>query len=250
MDRRVLKGFFSGFVCALCLLIGVGAVGAASKWVNIKVLQGGITIYVDEKLTKPLDVNGNVIEPFVYNGTTYLPVRGIASALGKDVSWDGETSSVYIGKAPMAAQIDLTELETVDKDGYSIISVGSNAEFTVLGKTIKPFNLFYNGNNGRISTEDVTYTYFLDSKYSKLKVNFGLSAHSFSNHEGHVRFYNVEPNGTKHLIEEYRATLNDGFIPVEVDVRGVNHLVIELSGEPTDYSAKSVLYNAVLEGLK
>jgi hypothetical protein len=39
------------------------------------------------------------VEPFVSDGTTYLPVRAIADALGKNVSWDNATKSVYIDDA-------------------------------------------------------------------------------------------------------------------------------------------------------
>ncbi|MBQ9997667.1 MAG: hypothetical protein IJP19_01465, partial [Clostridia bacterium] len=33
------------------------------------------------------------------NGTTYLPVRAVASALGMDVDWDGNTSTVILSNA-------------------------------------------------------------------------------------------------------------------------------------------------------
>jgi len=36
-----------------------------------------------------------IIEPFIYNGTTYMPVRGTAKLAGMDVEWDGSTKSVY-----------------------------------------------------------------------------------------------------------------------------------------------------------
>ena len=42
------------------------------------------------------DVNGNVVEPFIYNGTTYLPVRAIATAFDKDVAWDESTYTVKL----------------------------------------------------------------------------------------------------------------------------------------------------------
>jgi hypothetical protein len=47
---------------------------------------------------EPKDANGNPVEAFMYNGTTYLPVRAISSAFDKSIVWDGETSGVYIGK--------------------------------------------------------------------------------------------------------------------------------------------------------
>ena len=44
----------------------------------------------------PRDVNGNAIEPFIIDGTTYLPVRGISSALGLGVDWDQNTHTVKL----------------------------------------------------------------------------------------------------------------------------------------------------------
>ena len=52
---------------------------------TISVMYDNIKILIDGVEYTAKDVNGNVIEPFIYNGTTYLPVRGIANAFDKDV---------------------------------------------------------------------------------------------------------------------------------------------------------------------
>lgn len=58
----------------------------------------GVNIYVDDVKLNPVDANGKPVEVFIHNGTTYLPVRAVSQALGKPVSWEGKTNSVYIGK--------------------------------------------------------------------------------------------------------------------------------------------------------
>lgn len=58
----------------------------------------GIDVYLDGVKLNPIDANGNPVEVFAYNGTTYLPVRAIAEAVGKSVNWDEETNSVYLDK--------------------------------------------------------------------------------------------------------------------------------------------------------
>ena len=63
-----------------------------------QVFYNNIRIYINGAEIVPKDVNGNVVEPFTMNGTTYLPVRAVANALGQEVQWDGATQSVYIGK--------------------------------------------------------------------------------------------------------------------------------------------------------
>jgi hypothetical protein len=67
----------------------VGSRTAELFYNNIKVILNG-------KEITPTDANGNAIEPFIIDGTTYLPVRGVASALGLNVGWDAATSSVTL----------------------------------------------------------------------------------------------------------------------------------------------------------
>jgi hypothetical protein len=59
-----------------------------------------IRVVVDGNLITPRDGLGNVVEPFVVDGTTYLPVRAVAEALGQTVEWEGTTQTVYIGARP------------------------------------------------------------------------------------------------------------------------------------------------------
>jgi hypothetical protein len=73
-------------------------------------------------LIQPKDANGKVVEPFISDGTTYLPVRAVCQALGKDIIWDGDTNSVYIGKKD-PAQIKEVTVSNVD-ELYS--ALGSN----------------------------------------------------------------------------------------------------------------------------
>ncbi|MBQ3404178.1 MAG: copper amine oxidase N-terminal domain-containing protein [Oscillospiraceae bacterium] len=56
----------------------------------------GIRIILDGKHIIPKDADGTVLDPFIKDGTTYLPVRAVASALGCEVGWDNATSTVYI----------------------------------------------------------------------------------------------------------------------------------------------------------
>ncbi len=87
---------------ALCgaLLGGTAALAAGVTYKTIQVLYNDISLVVDGVPVTPKDANGVEVEPFVYNGTTYLPVRAVGEAIGKQVTWDGNTQTVYIGEAP------------------------------------------------------------------------------------------------------------------------------------------------------
>ena len=83
----------------------VVSVGASEGVRNIEAVFKNIQIYVDGNKITPRDSAGKEIEPFIYNGSTYLPLRAVGEAVGKEVSWDGATSSVYLGKSGMRAYL-------------------------------------------------------------------------------------------------------------------------------------------------
>lgn len=47
--------------------------------------------------------SANQGQGFIYNGTTYVPLRFVSEALGKEVSWDKQTSTIWVGR-----KVDLT----------------------------------------------------------------------------------------------------------------------------------------------
>ncbi|HZG81943.1 MAG TPA: copper amine oxidase N-terminal domain-containing protein [Brevibacillus sp.] len=60
-----------------------------AKYNNIKVLNNGYQI-------------STPIEPFIVNGTTYIPLRMMADVFKKDVTWDGKTYTINVIDKPDA----------------------------------------------------------------------------------------------------------------------------------------------------
>ena len=84
---------------------GSGEPLKSSRAVTAGLTYRDIRITLDGVELVPKDAEGNVVEPFILdeNGTTYLPVRGVGSALGLEVGWDGATNTVTLtsgGQAP------------------------------------------------------------------------------------------------------------------------------------------------------
>lgn len=94
--KQRLQGIVIGILIGAMLTCGTVFAQSISK--TVEIVFNNIKIFIDGAEYTAKDANGNVVEPFVYNGTTYLPVRGIANAFGKDIIWDGKTSSIYLGK--------------------------------------------------------------------------------------------------------------------------------------------------------
>jgi hypothetical protein len=73
---------------------------------NITVSYKDISILLNGQKITPKDANGTVVEPFVYKGTTFLPLRAIGQALGMSVDWDASTNTAILksSSAPAASQ--------------------------------------------------------------------------------------------------------------------------------------------------
>lgn len=99
MKKTMMNNIFKRFAAlALCTGMVTGtALAANTVYKNIRVQYCGIKLVVNGAPVTPKDANGSTVEPFIYNGTTYLPVRAVGNALGQDVSWNGSTKTVYIG---------------------------------------------------------------------------------------------------------------------------------------------------------
>lgn len=92
--KKILKGYILGILTASLL---TGSVALAKSYIDyIEVAYDNIKVYKDNVLCELKDANGSVIEPFIYNGTTYMPVRGTANLADMEVTWDGNSKSVYL----------------------------------------------------------------------------------------------------------------------------------------------------------
>lgn len=122
-----------GILIGVLLLTSFGSVFAASLTTTLDVTFKNIQLYVDGKLVTPKDASGNTVEPFISNGTTYLPVRAVADALGKDVTWDATTNSVIIGDTPIQAEKSTPDLplnEATPDSTNLVVDIGSFFQVT------------------------------------------------------------------------------------------------------------------------
>lgn len=91
---------FAMIVIISVLLITTIPIAGESIQNSKYIVSDNIKIMIDGQEFIPKDVTGNIVEPFLYNGTTYVPIRAISEVYNKVVSWDGENSIVYITNKP------------------------------------------------------------------------------------------------------------------------------------------------------
>lgn len=92
---KSIKSFVVGIIVGIMLLSAFD-VFADNK--NIEAFYNNIKLSIDGKMVELKDTKGNAIEPFIYEGTTYLPVRAIAEALGMEVKFNETTNTVELTK--------------------------------------------------------------------------------------------------------------------------------------------------------
>ncbi len=89
------KALLSGII-ATALMLGFCIPAYAAQQEQATLNYNNIKITMNGDPMTPTDANGAAVEPFIIDGTTYLPVRAVANALGLTVSWDGETKTVLL----------------------------------------------------------------------------------------------------------------------------------------------------------
>ena len=92
MKRRILFLFTAIVILALASFATFGE--NLSK--TVELYFRNIKIIIDGKEYIPTDADGDRVEPFIYNGTTYVPLRAVANAFDKEVEWDDATSTIII----------------------------------------------------------------------------------------------------------------------------------------------------------
>lgn len=133
------KGFITGFLTAILVLgLSVPALAAYQKQATLN--YDNIKISIDGKAVSPTDANGNAVEPFILEGTTYLPVRAVGNALGLEVGWEQETKTATLKNKRLAAAFTLSAGEYIvgvdaPSGKYSAVAAFGGGHFFVHNST-------------------------------------------------------------------------------------------------------------------
>jgi hypothetical protein len=229
MKKDFIKGVAAG--CVLTLAIGSAVAFAEPVWEELPVVYNNIKLVINGKEVTPKDVNGNVVEPFIAEGTTYLPVRAVANALGESVDWDQETSTVYIGEKLMNNLVDMSTIDAFE--GNSFVT-NKDAAFDLRQESVTPDNCLYVNNNGSL--------FILDEKYTKLEGLFAVPDKCSKSDEIGIQFINKD---TGKVIEQYSNKKGEKAVDVNVNLIGVDKLIIKagrLDSDGSIYTYNSSYY--------
>ncbi|MCC8168941.1 MAG: copper amine oxidase N-terminal domain-containing protein [Oscillospiraceae bacterium] len=179
--KQRLQGLIAGI--AIGALCAGGIVYAKSTTETIEVTYDNIKVYKDNVLCSLKDANGSTIEPFIYNGTTYMPVRGTASLADMDVTWDGTTKSVYLWDELVASGTYLMDVcPPYETSSCTQYLPQSGKSFQMAGEKYS---------NGFVLTYNNGYALFnLNSKYSNIEFTVGhVDGSRYEDEDNDVYFY-------------------------------------------------------------
>lgn len=141
MRRNIARGTMKTVFILLAIIVLSTSVTAATAEQSIEVYKVPMQFTFDEtRLAPPADQQG-----FIYNNSTYLPLRFVVHSLNQAVEWDGATSTVtiYEPEGHERAEIDAynSNNQTADTDATPVTNVKP---------TLAPTSI-------NISTRKVTY---------------------------------------------------------------------------------------------
>lgn len=145
------KEFWAGMATMLLLISMIMTVSAITGTVNQELTYNNIGIMLNGKKLNLVDANGNSVEPFMFNGTNYLPVRAISEALGLEVEWDSATATIVLTSKSDNQENESTAIEELlfakesirfyytgykkTDDGYEInLKIENDSDYKISGR--------------------------------------------------------------------------------------------------------------------
>lgn len=216
--KKTIRGYIIGFFSAAILVSGITY--ATNTTTLYDVIANGVKIIVDGQKLNPTDVNGDTVEPIIYNGTTYLPVRAVANAFGKAVYWDGPNYTVYLGD--MNGNLKYSTVTINDVDNIS----DRNGYFkTVSSATLTDNygNTYSYANYDHAATSGCAFQTLLNMKYSRFKCVLYVPKGCTSDHTTKIL---IKTDG-KVVYTSPEITKTSAPITVDIDIKGCNDFKIE-----------------------
>lgn len=216
MLKERIKSTLCGVIIGAILTGGIAS--AYTTHTLYGVMTNGIRIVIDGKEIEPTDANGNIVEPAIYEGTTYLPVRAVAQAFGKAVYWDGQNYTVYLGD--MDGELEYPTVELRDMKNIS-------GGFSTTSKLTDNYGTRYKYGESKNNFTGGLEEYLLNMQYSRFKGI--LYVPEGTTKDGDLGYVSIEADGRTIYTSD---ALHKASRPIEIDVdtTGCNEFKITFNG--------------------
>lgn len=219
-----VKGLVLGLTIGT-MITGVSAYAASTA--KIEVIYDNLKYMVDGNQKVPSSGQG-----FIYQGTTYVPLRFAGEATGKEVTWDGKNKTIWFGKKDSAFKyLSDTPYARMDGDDEEFLSINQNYnkdKITIAGKQ------YQKGISPRIAprwrpTKSISVDYNLNGNYKKFTGELGADdVTRNSTNDLTITFI-----GDDKELGSFTIKGGDNPLPVSIDLTGVLkfRIVFEVEGD-------------------
>lgn len=211
--KKRLQGFIVGIMTAVLLTCGISYAAGEN-----------VRIFLDGKEIIAKDAAGSRVYPIIVDGTTYLPVRAVANAFGKEVYWDGPNYTVYLGDMGGTLGYASAELGDVDNIGRELSNVDSNKLTDNYGNSYGQAQYMF-WNKGNFET-------LLNMKYSRFKCTLYVPKGCTSDDIAKIL---IKADG-KTIYTSPEITKTSAPVDVDVNITGCNDFQIEFEGNHRNLS--------------
>lgn len=185
-------------------------------------------ISVDYNAVKKIIIDGVVKEvpddmrPFVYNGRTYVPLRYVAEAMGKDVKWDDSSETITIDLPNLKEYTDTLKFgignnwQPEDRYHFSKTGVWLPGENGI--KSAPPFSAY-----GNIAILNKKYYRFSTSYTIEVDIMASEFSEDYKNPYGElgifigVDIWSPKPYTSNHITLHYGDSPNDEKDDIKID---------------------------------
>ena len=212
--KQRMQGLIAG-IFVMVLLLGTVTVFAATSR-TIEVTFGNFRTYLFGQEFISRNEQGEIVQPFMYNGSLYVPVESILHAMGDNISWDETNGILHFGNvtAPGVTQ-------EVSLFNRPFTAVGAAFQFASSGDTDNNLIILMTRHwHVTNQTQENYVVYSLDATATRFtgSVNATPGGTAVYRFLGDGRLLHTSPSvGT-----------GTPLIPFDIDVSGVRELRIEV----------------------
>ena len=114
---------------------------AANTYRKTITVTSGVNVEFNNEAIDMTDANGKAVEAFIYNGTTYVPIRAVSNAFGADIDYEAAVGGVRVAKEHLRDNEKIPKDERTAKDDDALVSLQLENEMLQRGCEFLPIEL-------------------------------------------------------------------------------------------------------------
>ena len=133
MKQRTTFRSALSLLLTLALVLGIGGTALADEVTGLE--DETVSVTIDGEDVELTDADGESVAPVIIDGSTYLPIRAVAEALGLDVDWDRANREVQLATGGEAAPADsaAVAMATVELPAGTLVGYKDDGVYTFKG---------------------------------------------------------------------------------------------------------------------